>query len=100
LVEQVQVPVKEPALQVLPHPGQKGRGPVKVLQGQAVEPRRGHRPDPLRADQMVPASQGADDLLPDLTALAVGADDLQVFVSDAFADITFNPDEHVVIMAL
>jgi hypothetical protein len=49
---------------------------------------------------MVPASQGADDLLPDLTALAVGADDLQVFVSDAFADITFNPDEHVVIMAL
>ena len=52
LVEQVQVPVEEPAFQVLPHPGQKRRGPVEVLQGQALEPRCFHRLDPLRAGQI------------------------------------------------
>ena len=52
LVEQVQVPAKEPGFQVLPHPGQKRRGPVEVLQGQALEPRGFHRPDPLRAGEI------------------------------------------------
>jgi len=41
-----------------------------------------------------------DSLLPHLAAFPVGADDLQILVSDAFADITFNPNEHAAIMAL
>ena len=177
--------MEEPALQVLPHPGQKRRGAVEVLQGQALEPLCFHRLDPLRAGQigaggvqplqrhgksgpfqvelklavlgqapdqvreplplpqppkdqgrpplpggagrqarfpdglhhpefftkfrqalqqavqfarghqMVSPSQGADDLLPDLAALAVGADDLQIFVSAAPPNTTFIPHEHV-----
>jgi hypothetical protein len=43
---------------------------------------------------MVSPSQGADDLLPDLIALPVGADDLEVFIHAAPANTTFIPHEH------
>ena len=44
--------MKEPAFQVLPHPGQKRRAPVEVLQGQALEPLCFHRLNPVRAGQI------------------------------------------------
>ena len=53
-----------------------------------------------RGQEPVPSAQAANDLLLDLAALPVGADDLQILVSGPFNDTTFNPDEHARIMAI
>jgi hypothetical protein len=55
-------------------------------------------PPPTQIAIQIPS--GHDDLLPDLAALPVRADDLEVFILTAPANTTFIPHEHAINMQI